>query len=113
MYREETATPEDIEYVKCNDEMDKQLLEQFKVVERVIGEFMCIIMCVAVLMYVVKMLAGQRRGQVKSTYVSGRDYHMQSQHGKMPLSYPYTFKTRLMATASGMTQIAYPVKAQR
>ena len=40
--REKTATPEDIEYVKCSDEMNEQLLEQFKIVERVIGKCIAI-----------------------------------------------------------------------
>ena len=36
--REREANPEDVEYLKIQDELNKQLLEQYKEVERVIGE---------------------------------------------------------------------------
>ncbi len=35
--REAEANPEDIEYLKIQDELNEQLLEQYKEVERVIG----------------------------------------------------------------------------
>ena len=35
--REVDANPEDIEYYKIQDELNEQLLEQYKLVERVIG----------------------------------------------------------------------------
>ena len=35
---EREANPEDIEYVKCQDELVEQLLEEFTKVERVIGK---------------------------------------------------------------------------
>ena len=38
--RENDANPEDIEYVKIQDELNEQLLEQYKEVERVIGRLL-------------------------------------------------------------------------
>lgn len=37
-YREREANPEDLEYSKIQEELNVQLLEQFKEVERVIGK---------------------------------------------------------------------------
>ena len=36
---ERGASPEDIEYFKCQEELNEQLLEQYTQVERVIGEW--------------------------------------------------------------------------
>lgn len=37
--RETEASPEEIEYLKIQDELTEQLLEQYKEVERVIGRY--------------------------------------------------------------------------
>lgn len=36
---EQIASPEDVEYFKCQEELTEQLLEQYTVVERVIGKW--------------------------------------------------------------------------
>ncbi len=38
---ERGATPEDVEYFKCQEELTEQLLDQYTIVERVIGECQC------------------------------------------------------------------------
>ena len=45
---EREANPEDIEFVKCQEELNDQLLEQFTLVERVIGGYwtlVCLPVC--------------------------------------------------------------------
>ena len=113
MCREKTATPEDVEYVKCNDEMNEQLLEQYKIVERVIGEDITILYMGKMPVSLGQMLGGQRRDQVGSTCASGKGCRMLSPHGRMPHSFLRNSRTKLMPTALEMTQIAYLVKVQR
>ena len=51
---ERQANPEDIEFVKCQEELNDQLLEQFTQVERVIGGCLsvCVPVCLPVCLYV-------------------------------------------------------------
>ena len=113
MCREKTATPEDVEYVKYNDEMNEQLLGQYKIVERVIGEHITTLYMEKILVSLDQMLGGQRRDRVGSTCASGKGCRMLSPHGRMPHSFLRNSRTRLMPTALEMTQTAYPVKVQR
>ena len=39
VFRESEANPEEIEYVNIQEELNEQLLDQYKQVERVIGEW--------------------------------------------------------------------------
>ena len=47
-FRENEANPEDIEYIKIQDELKAQLLEQYKEVERIIGTCTCTCICVCI-----------------------------------------------------------------
>lgn len=107
-HRLKAASPEDVEYLNCQQELMDDLHSQYQLVERIIGKrtlppivFVSIRCCLFTFSVVLILQDIQIRSPpqvIQITFVNGRGCHTPSAAGKTVLSLPESFRSALMNT---------------
>ncbi len=106
--RLKSASPEDVEYLNCQQELMDDLHSQYQLVERIIGErklppivFVSMLCCLFTFSVVLISQDIQIRSLpqvIQITFVNGRGCHTPSAAGKTALLLPENLKSALMNT---------------